>query len=158
MPEPATHAEIIRLQPPDFHPVTIEFNLASALAGDASVTLQQFDTIRVFGRYEVDAPRVAIYGDVLRPGEYPMSAGMTAAALVKMAGGFRRSAFRDSASLASYVVENGQRVSTDQLTVRIGAAVAGEASADVRLKPGDVLTILQIPGLERHWPLGNDPG
>ena len=146
LPEPATHAEIIRLQPPDFHPVTIEFNLASALAGDASVTLQQFDTVRIFGRYEVDAPRVAIYGDVLRPGEYPMSAGMTAAALVKMAGGFRRSAFRDSASLASYVVDNGQRVSTDQSTVRIGAAVAGEASADVRLKPGDVLTVLQIPG------------
>ena len=146
LPEPATHAEIVRLQPPDFHPVTIEFNLASALAGDATVTLQQFDTVRVFGRYEVDAPRVAINGDVLRPGEYPMSAGMTAAALVKMAGGFRRSAFRDSASLSSYVVENGQRVSTDQQTIRIGAAVAGEASADVRLKPGDVLTILQIPG------------
>jgi protein involved in polysaccharide export with SLBB domain len=146
LPEPATHAEIVRLQPPDFHPVTIEFNLASVLAGDESVTLQQFDTVRVFGRYEVDAPKVAVYGDVLRPGVYPMSAGMTAAALVKMAGGFRRSAYRDSASLASYVVENGQRVSTDQSTVRIGAAVAGEASADVRLKPGDVLTVLQIPG------------
>jgi protein involved in polysaccharide export with SLBB domain len=71
---------------------------------------------------------------------------MTAASLVQMAGGFKRSAFRDSASLASYVVENGQKVSTDQQTVRIGAAVAGETSADVRLKPGDVLTVLQIPG------------
>jgi len=146
LPEPATHGEIIRLQPPDFHPVTIEFNLASALAGDASVTLQQFDTVRVFGRYETDAPKVSIYGNVLRPGEYPMSAGMTASALVQMAGGFKRSAYRDTASLASYVVENGQRVSTDQQTVRIGAAVAGETSADIRLKPGDVLTILQIPG------------
>ncbi len=146
LPEPATHAEIVRLQPPDFHPVTIEFNLASALAGDATVTLQQFDTVRVFGRYEADAPKVAVYGDVLRPGEYPMSAGMTAVALVQMAGGFKRSAYRDSANLASYVVDNGQRVSTDQKTVRIGAALAGEASSDVRLKPGDVLTILQIPG------------
>jgi len=146
LPEPATHAEIVRLQPPDFHPVTIEFNLAGALAGDATVTLQQFDTVRVFGRYEVDAPKVAIYGDVLRPGEYPMSAGMTASSLVQMAGGFRRSAYRDSASLASYVVDNGQRVSTDQRTVRIGAAMAGESSEDVRLKPGDVLTVLQIPG------------
>ena len=146
LPEPATHAEIIRLQPPDFHPVTVEFNLSSALAGDASVTLQQFDTVRLFGRYEADAPKVAVYGDVLRPGEYPMSAGMTAASLVQMAGGFKRSAYRDSASLASYVVENGQKVSTDQQTVRIGAAVVGETSADVRLKAGDVLTILQIPG------------
>jgi protein involved in polysaccharide export with SLBB domain len=146
LPEPAIHGEIIRLQPPDFHPITIEFNLASALAGESTVPLQQFDTVRVFGRYEIDAPKVAVYGDVLRPGEYPMSAGMTAAGLVKMAGGFKRSAYRDSASLASYVVENGQSVSTDQQTVRIGAALAGEASADVRLKPGDVLTILQIPG------------
>jgi protein involved in polysaccharide export with SLBB domain len=146
LPEPATHAEIVRLQPPDFHPVTIEFNLAGALAGDATQTLQQFDTVKVFGRYEVDAPKVAVYGEVLRPGEYPMSAGMTAAALVQMAGGFKRSAFRDSASLSSYTVEDGQRVSTDQKTVRIGAAVAGENSADARLKPGDVLTILQIPG------------
>jgi protein involved in polysaccharide export with SLBB domain len=146
LPEPATHAEIVRLQPPDFRPVTFEFNLASALAGDSSITLQQFDTVRVFGRYEIDAPKVSIFGDVLRPGEYPMSAGMTAAGLVKMAGGFKRSAYRDSASLASYVIENGQRVSTDQEMVRIGAAVSGEASADVRLKPGDVLTVLQIPG------------
>ena len=146
LPEPAMHAEIVRLQPPDFHPVTIEFNLASALAGDDSVTLQQFDTVRLYGRYEMDAPKVAIYGNVARPGEYPMSAGMTAAGLVKMAGGFKRSAYLDSASLASYLVENGQRVATDQQTIKIGAAVAGESSADVRLKPGDVLTILQIPG------------
>ncbi len=146
LPEPATHAEIVRLQPPDFHPVTIEFNLANVLAGDATVTLQQFDTVRIFGRYEVDAPKVAIYGDVIRPGIYPMSAGMTASALVQMAGGFKRSAFRDSASLSSYVVENGQRVEMEQQTVRVGAAVAGEHSADARLKPGDVLTILQIPG------------
>jgi protein involved in polysaccharide export with SLBB domain len=146
LPEPATHAEIVRLQPPDFHPVTIEFNLANALAGDATVTLQQFDTVRIFGRYEEDPPKVAVYGDVLRPGDYPMSAGMTAAALVEVAGGFRRSAYRDSASLASYVADNGQRVATDQQTIRIGAAVSGEASADVRLKPGDVLTVLRIPG------------
>jgi len=52
LPEPANHAEIVRLQPPDFHPVTIEFNLASALAGDETVTLQQFDTVRLADRIE----------------------------------------------------------------------------------------------------------
>ena len=146
LPEPANHAEIIRLQPPDFRPVTIEFDLAGALAGDETISLQQFDTVRVFGRYQIDAPKVAVYGDVLRPKEYPMSSGMTAAELVKMAGGFKRSAYRDSAVLASYVVENGQKVVTNQQTLRIGAAVAGEAQADVQLKPGDILTVLQIPG------------
>jgi protein involved in polysaccharide export with SLBB domain len=146
LPEPANHAEIIRLQPPDFRPQTIAIDLPSALAGDETVTLQQFDTVRIFGRYEVDAPRVKIYGEVLRPGEFPMSSGMTAAALVEMAGGFRRSAYKEAATLASYVIENGTQVVTGEQSVKIGAAMAGDAASDVRLKPGDILTILQIPG------------
>ena len=146
LPEPANHAEIIRLQPPDFHPVTIGFDLSSALLGDETTTLRQFDTVRVFGRYEIDSPKVTINGEVMRAGEYPLSNGMTAANLVMMAGGFKRSAYRDSASLSSYIVESGSKVVTDQKTVKIGVAVSGDAQADVRLKAGDVLTILQIPG------------
>ena len=146
LPEPATHAEIVRLQPPDYRPVTIQFELPNVLAGNESISLQQFDTVRIFGRYEIDAPKVAIYGQVLRPGEYPMSAGLTAAQLVKMAGGFNRSAFTASANLASYTVQNGERVVTDQKTIQIGVAVNGDSASDIRLNPGDVLTILQIPG------------
>ena len=117
--------EIIRMQPPDFRPQTIEIDLASALAGDETIPLQQFDTVWIFGRYEIDAPKVRIYGEVLRPGEYPMSSGMTAAALVKMAGGFRRGAFTETADLASYEMQNGLQVVTNQQTIRIGGAVAG---------------------------------
>ncbi len=146
LPEPSNHAEIIRLEPPDFRPETIAVDLAGALAGDETVTLQQFDTIWIFGRYEIDPPKVRIYGDVLRPGEYPMSGGMTAGDLVRMAGGFRRSAYLQTADLASYKVENGQQVVTNQQEIKIGAAVSGDTSADAALKPGDVLTILQIPG------------
>ncbi len=146
LPEPAAHAEIVRLQPPDYRPQTIQFNLLEALSGNELIPLQAFDTVRIFGRYEVDAPKVAIYGQVLRPGEYPMSTGLTAAGLVKMAGGFNRSAYVESANLASYVVENGQRVVTDQKTLQIGSAVGGDRAADLSLSPGDVLTILQIPG------------
>jgi protein involved in polysaccharide export with SLBB domain len=146
LPEPSNHAEIIRLAPPDFRPQTIEVDLASTLAGDEGITLQQFDTVWVFGRYEIDPPKVRIYGDVLRPGEYPMSAGMTSADLVRMAGGFRRSAYLQSADLASYKIDNGEQVVTNQQTIKIGSAVAGDISQDIALKPGDVLTILQIPG------------
>ncbi len=146
LPEPAAHAEIVRLQPPDYRPLTIQFNLLEVLSGNESIPLQAFDTVRIFGRYEADAPKVAIYGQVLRPGEYPMSAGLTASGLVRMAGGFNRSAYLDSATLASYVVENGQRVVTDQKTLQLGAAVGGDRAADLSLSPGDVLTVLQIPG------------
>jgi protein involved in polysaccharide export with SLBB domain len=146
LPEPSNHVEIIRLAPPDFRPQTIQVDLSGALAGDESITLQQFDTVWVFGRYEIDPPKVRIYGDVLRPGEYPMSGGMTAGDLVRTAGGFRRSAYLQSADLASYKVEKGEQVVTNQQTLKIGAAVSGDIAEDIALKPGDTLTILQIPG------------
>ncbi len=146
LPEPANRGEIVRLVPPDLHPETIEFNVADALIGNENPALEPFDTIRIFSRYEFDAPRVTVSGEVLRPGEYPLSDGMTAAQLVRMAGGFRRDALLDDADLMSYRVENGTGVVGERRDVRIGDAVKGDATADAALKAGDVLTIHQITG------------
>lgn len=147
LPEPAAHGELIRLVPPDLHAENIAFNLPDVLIGNDNLPLQPFDTIRVFGRYEEDTPTVTIHGEVLRPGTYPLSRGMTAAQLVRMAGGFKRDALLDTADLTSYHVENGNRVNGEIATVRIGSAVSGsEPGADVGLKAGDILTIHQITG------------
>lgn len=147
LPEPAAHGELIRLVPPDLHAENIAFNLPEVLLGDDNLTLQPFDTIRVFGRYENDTPTVTIHGEVLRPGTYPLSRGMTAAQLVRMAGGFKRDALLDTADLTSYRIENGSRVNGEIATVRIGSAVSGrDPSADIGLKAGDILTIHQITG------------
>ncbi len=56
LPEPAAKGDIVRLVAPDFHPETIQFDLADALIGNTNPALQPFDTIRILGRYEVDAP------------------------------------------------------------------------------------------------------
>jgi protein involved in polysaccharide export with SLBB domain len=146
MPEPSEHAELVRLQPPDFRPEIINFNLHDALIGNDSFPLEPFDLIHVYGRYEIDAPMVSIKGEVLRPGTYPMPEGMTAAGLVSMAGGFTRSAYRDEAGLSSYVVQNGQKVLVTHSTIAIGKAVNGDKSADVLLSPGDVVSIQQLAG------------
>ncbi len=146
MPEPSVHAEIIRLVPPDLHPVTIPFDLPDILVGNDPIALQPFDTVRIFGRYEVDAPRVSIEGPVLWPGEYPMSQGMTVAALVRMAGGFRRSAYRKEADLSSYAVQNGKQIRIQHSEVAIGKALDGDKAADVALQPGDVVGIRQLSG------------
>ena len=147
LPEPAAHGEIVRLVPPDLHAETIAFEVPDVLIGNANLTLQPFDTIRIFGRYEVDTPKVTIHGEVLRPGTYPLSKGMTAAELVRMAGGFKRDALLDTADLTSYDVEGGNRVAGKLATIHIGAAVARtEPNADSPLKPGDILTIHQITG------------
>jgi protein involved in polysaccharide export with SLBB domain len=147
LPEPAAHGEIVRLVPPDLHAETLDFDVPDVLIGNANLPLHPFDTVRVFGRYQVDAPRVTIHGEVLRPGAYPLSRGMTAAQLVRMAGGFKRDALVDSADLTSYNVDAGNKVSGNLASVRIGAAVNGnDSTADIGLKPGDVLTIHQITG------------
>jgi protein involved in polysaccharide export with SLBB domain len=147
LPEPAAHGEIVRLVPPDLHAETIAFDVPNVLIGNENLTLQPFDTIRIFGRYEMDTPTVTIHGEVLRSGTYPMSKGMTAAQLVRMAGGFKRDALLGSADLSSYLIEDGNRVNGKLATIHIGAAVAGtDPSADVPLKPGDILTVHQITG------------
>ena len=145
LPEPADRVEVVRLKAPDYRPSVIGISLGEVLGASARpMTLQPFDTVRVFGRYETDAPTVSVYGQVMRPGEFPLSEGMTASDLVKLAGGFKRSAFTKLADLSSYDYKNGERVVLDHREVEIQRALSGEADTDVRLKPGDVLTIRQL--------------
>src|SRR5579859_19414 len=147
LPEPADRAEIIRLSPPDFTPVVVPFNLRDVLSKRVEApSLEPFDTVRIFGRYDTDGPKVSIFGEVLRPGEYPLSEKMTAADLLRMSGGFKRSAYQHEADLTSYSVIDGDHVDLEHREVPIDRALAGEADTDVLLKPGDVLTIRQIGG------------
>jgi protein involved in polysaccharide export with SLBB domain len=147
LPEPADRGEIIRLVPPDLHPETINFNVPDAMIGNGNIALEPFDTIRVFGRYEADAPQVTIGGEVLRPGTYSLTQGMTAAQLVRMAGGFKRDALLTDADLTSYQVVGGTKVVSERASIRIGDAVEhSDSSADLPLKPGDALTVHQLTG------------
>ncbi|HEY3990128.1 MAG TPA: SLBB domain-containing protein [Acidobacteriaceae bacterium] len=147
LPEPADRGEIVRLVPPDLHPETIDFNVPDVLIGNSNYPLEPFDTVRILGRYEADAPRVIIGGEVLRPGTYALSHGMTAAQLVRMAGGFKRDALLTDADLTSYQVVGGTKVVIDRKPIRIGDAVnQNDQADDVPLKPGDVLTVHQLTG------------
>jgi len=147
LPEPAAHGEIVRLIPPDLHAETIAFDIPDVLVGNTNVSLRPFDTVRIFGRYQVDAPSVTIHGEVLRPGTYPLSKDMTAAQLVRMAGGFKSDALVDNADLTSYTISGGDKAVGNLTAIRIGAAVAGtDPTADISLKRGDILTIHQITG------------
>jgi protein involved in polysaccharide export with SLBB domain len=147
LPEPADRGEIIRLVSPDLHPETIQFNVPEVLVGNINIALQPLDTVRIYGRYEADAPQVTVGGEVLRPGTYSLSVGMTASQLVRMAGGFKRDALLENADLISYQISNQTKVVSERTSLRIGDAVLrSNRDADVILKPGDVLTIHQISG------------
>ena len=149
LPESAEHGELIRLEPPEYRPVATEFNLDELVSGEDPIELKPFDTIRIFGRYERDAPKVSISGEVMRPGEYPFSKGMTVGELVRFAGGFKRNAYREDAEFTSYVVQNGQKVLLDRKMVAIGKAADGDRAADQPLKPYDQLQVRQLAGLSQ---------
>jgi protein involved in polysaccharide export with SLBB domain len=240
LPEPyKNHAEIIRLNAPDYAPEVIAFNLDDALAGkEQDLVLKPLDTVRVFGRYDLedapvitvtgavrdpgdhvtngvtylrdaiflagntssdaelddvqvfrrtedgklkvlsadlkkaligdatqnlllepkdrvfvhknlakaDPPVVTIEGEVGRPGKYPLGENMSAADLVRLAGGLKRSAYTQEADLTRFELERGSKIVSDHVTVPIAKALANEADADVRLRDGDVLTIRQLTG------------
>jgi polysaccharide biosynthesis/export protein len=127
----------------------ISANLTNALAGDAKddILLEPKDRVIVSRNLtKVDPPTVTIQGEVGRPGKYPLGEGMTAAGLVRFAGGLTRGAYADAADLTSYMVQDGSKIVSDHQTVPIARALAGEPDTDVRLHDGDVLTIRQLTG------------
>jgi len=240
LPEPSRrHAELIRLNPPDYSPIVIAFNLEDALAGkEQDLALKAYDTVRVFGRYDfedppvitvagevrdpgdhvtngathlrdavylaggvtpdaqlddaqifrrtqdgklqvlsvnlkkalagdgaddvllepkdrvfvhrnlgkVDPATVKIEGEVARPGKYPLGENMSAAELVRLAGGLKRGAYTEAADLTRYTIASNSNVLGEHSSIPIGRALAGEPDTDVRLHDGDVLTIRQLSG------------
>ena len=89
---------------------------------------------------------MTIEGEVARPGKYPLGENLTAASLVRLAGGFKRGAYTEEADLTRYEVAQGTKIVSDHVDVPIAKAMADEPDADVRLRDGDVLTIGQLSG------------
>ena len=93
-----------------------------------------------------DPATVTISGEVARPGKYALGESMSAATLVKLAGGFKRGAYTQEADLTRFEVEHGVKMVSDRVNVNIADALNNVADADVRLRDGDVLAIKQLPG------------
>jgi protein involved in polysaccharide export with SLBB domain len=140
LPEPAgNHAEIIRLEPPDFSPVVLAFNLADALDGKAQPPLlKPFDTLRIFGRYDFeDAPEIIVSGAVRAPGEMLTNGQTRLRDAVYLAGGVTPDASLVDAQIYRREPNGGMTV----LSVDLGKALAGDSVHNVLLKSRDRLII-----------------
>lgn len=127
----------------------IGVNLSKALSGDQAnnLLLTPKDRLVVHRNLaKADPATVIIQGEVAKPGKYPLGREMTAADLVRAAGGLRRGAFTETADLTRYLVQDGKKITNEHRTVSIAAALAGEPDTDVRLHDGDVLSIGQLTG------------
>jgi protein involved in polysaccharide export with SLBB domain len=136
LPEPASqYAEIIRLNPPDFHPSVESFNLSDALADPSkSPELHAMDTIRIFGRFDFEnPPTVSVWGDVRMPGTYRTSGSIRLADAVHLAGGVGPDAQTESAQVFRYLPGGESKI----FSVNLGDALGGDAAANIPLETRD---------------------
>ena len=140
LPEPAPHyAEIVRLNPPDFHPSVESFDLTAALANPASgPKLQPLDTVRVFSRYDFEpAPEVWVGGEVREPGKYRTSGQAHLRDTIYLAGGVTQDASLDSAQLFRTQPDGTMKI----LSVDLREALAGNPVDNVIMQPRDRLLV-----------------
>jgi len=144
LPEPANrYAEIIHLDPPDFHPSVQGFNLADALANPAQAPLlHSLDTVRVFSRFDFEnPPMVSVLGEVRGPGTYPTSGQVHLSDAVHLAGGLSPEAKTDDAQVFRYLPDGKTKI----FSVNLSQALAGDAAANIVLLPRDRLLIHRNP-------------
>lgn len=140
LPEPAAHyAEIVRLNPPDFHPTVESFDLSTALANPAAApVLKPLDTVRIFSRYDFERPpQVWVGGEVRKPGSYRTSGEAHLRDAVYLAGGVTPDAALDSAQLFRTLPDGSMKI----LSVNLQGALAGNPVDNVILQTRDRLII-----------------
>ncbi|HVH73131.1 MAG TPA: SLBB domain-containing protein, partial [Candidatus Dormibacteraeota bacterium] len=141
-------AQLFRTQP-DGTMKILSVNLGGALAGNSpdNLLLEPRDRLIVHRNLaQVDPPTVYVKGEVAKPGRYPLTTNMRVEDLVRVAGGIKKSADPEIADLTSYAESHGPKPIAQDIDIKLSAAMHGDASANLPLHDGDVLTIRQNPG------------
>jgi len=144
LPQPAgQYAEIIRLNPPDYRPSVIGFNLTDALADpSSSPALEPLDTVRIFSAFAFENPPVvSVLGDVRSPGTYRTSGQIRLSDAVHLAGGLSPDAQLDDAQVFRYVGDGKLKI----FSVNLNQALAGDPSENILMSPRDRLLIHRSP-------------
>jgi len=136
LPEPyKAHAEVIRLEAPDFTPQVIAFNLEDALAGkDQDLALKPLDTVRIFGRYDFeDAPVITVTGAVRYPGDHVTNGVTYLRDAVYLAGNATPDAELDDVQ----VFRTAPDGKLDVLSANFKKALDGDPTENILLEPKD---------------------
>jgi protein involved in polysaccharide export with SLBB domain len=140
LPEPAgQYAEIVRLNPPDFHPSVESFDLTDALANPSQAPiLHAMDTVQIFSRFDFEnPPTVSIGGDVRAPGTYQTSGQIRLADAIHLAGGLTPEAETADAQVFRYLPDGKFKI----FSVSLSQALGGDPVENILLQPRDRLLI-----------------
>jgi len=140
LPEPfERYGEIIRITTPEKRPVVESFNLAAALADPQHAPkLEALDTVRIFGRYDVEAPpEYAVFGEVYHPGRYRSSGQAHLRDAIYLAGGMTSEAWEESGQVFRSMADGSTKV----FSVSLHSALAGDPLNNLLLAPGDRILV-----------------
>ncbi len=144
LPEPSErYAEIVRIAQPDNRPVVESFNLAAALAHPENAPkLQPLDTIRIFGRYDLEAaPEIMVIGEVRDAGRYRASGQEHLRDAIYQAGGLTPESWLESAQLFRALPDGTTKV----FSVSLREALAGDPLNNILIEPRDRILVHRQP-------------
>lgn len=111
----------------------IESDIIAILKGEKQkLTVEAGDTI------VVTADKFFVYGEVMRPGMYPLETSTTALTAISMAGGFTKFG---SASRVKVLRVNEKYGVYDNLNVDLKDVISGQSKDDILLKAGDIVVV-----------------
>lgn len=127
--------KLLRPQPGNGKSEVIEADITAILNGESQqVMVFPGDTI------VVSADKFFVYGEVTRPGMYPLETKTTALTAISMAGGFTKFG---SASRVKVLRMNESSGVYDTTKVNIKDMMSGNSRADVMLKSGDIVVVFE---------------
>jgi protein involved in polysaccharide export with SLBB domain len=144
LPEPAErYAEIVRITPPENRPTVESFNLREALEHpEQSPKLEALDTVRIFGRYDLEAaPEFLITGEVRAPGRYRASGQEHLRDAVYQAGGVTPDTWLETAQLFRAMPDGSTKV----YSISLSAALAGDPLNNILIEPRDRILVHREP-------------
>ncbi len=111
----------------------IESDITSILkGGDQDVIVRAGDSI------VVSSDKFFVYGEIARPGVYPLEASTTTLTAISIAGGFTKFGAANRVKVLRVIKETGVY---DTIKVNINEVMAGDSKADVILKPNDIVVV-----------------
>jgi len=114
---------------------TIETSIQNIMGGaarDANIVIKAGDTIIIYQE------KYFVYGEVNRPGPYPLEAKTSVLKAISTAGGFTKFGSSSRVKILR-PKENGN--GSDIVKVNINAAMNGDSNDDILLKPGDTVVV-----------------
>lgn len=136
-------------------PEMISFNLGKVLSGEnKDIALMKGDSVKVDSIVNfMEEQAVSIEGEVIVPGEYPLTMKMTVKDLVFMAKGFTEKASTENVQLIRIIKDPSKMEGGDKKSFNVSFKLdkdlnIEEGSGDMVLENGDMVIVRPIEGIE----------